>query len=251
MLPRFANPHLVHIPTEKISRDDAFYDASSPESRLDSEDRPLLKELNKRLHDSLEFKFDAPRKQRKLFEGEYLHSSSDPTCTSVNTTTDGVLIIETDWLPTSQVFRLVSTAEEPRPININPPPPKPPPHYREPNYEDTEEDALKRRKCSKAVAVDYDWVIQESRKTHLPFPSWKSRLTHATLSPAASTSAVSSSSPVLILHHLQPLRHTRPPVSDELLTHHPYVAGAPPHPEAQSRRKSQSTIPAVEVMLQV
>ncbi|KAJ3803193.1 hypothetical protein GGU11DRAFT_175099 [Lentinula aff. detonsa] len=228
MLPRFANPHLAHIPTEKISRDDAFYDASSPESRLDSEDRSLLKELNKRLHDSLEFKFDVPRKQRKLFEGEYLHSSSEPT-----------------------LFRLVSTAEEPRPININPPPPKPPPHYREPSYEDTEQDALRRRKCSNAVAVDYDWVIQESRKTHLPFPSWKSRLTHATLSPAASTSAVSSLSPVLILHHLQPLRHTCPPVSDELLTHHPYVAGAPPHPEARTPRKSQSIIPAVEVMLRV
>ncbi|KAJ3975769.1 hypothetical protein EV361DRAFT_440003 [Lentinula raphanica] len=229
MLPRFVNPHLSRIPIEKTSRNEVFHDNSPDHGpQIDNTAQTTLKDLHKRLHDSLEFKIEVPpQKRRKLSEKE---TSSPPKSEPI-------------------LFKLLSDTQGPKLININPPP-KPPPHYREPDYEDTEEDAARRREYSKAVAVDYDWVIQESTKTQLSFPAWKSRILHATLSPSSESSLISSSStPILILDHLQPVRHTRPPVSDELLTHHPYVANASLHPENQDRRKTRSTIPVVEISL--
>ncbi|KAF8824546.1 hypothetical protein HHX47_DHR8000027 [Lentinula edodes] len=282
MLPRFVNPYLTRTPTEKISRTEITFDDDpvTSEHELDSEYRSLLQNiLYKRLHESLEFAVvDIPRKKRR--KGK--HSTDVDSEPSALSKLEPIL------------FKLLSTAgtEEPRLINIDPPPPKPPPQYvrhvflddeykpfidpesvryREPTYEDTEEDSVKRRECVKAVAVDYDWVITESRKTQLvgvPFPSWKSRITHASLelepshsssipesptptstAPVGSLSESSRSPPIIILNRSQPLRHSRPPVPDELLIYHPYVAGAPPHPEAQiqSRRKSQSAIPIIKV----
>ncbi|KAJ3906743.1 hypothetical protein F5879DRAFT_613999 [Lentinula edodes] len=258
MLPRFVNPYLTRTPTEKTSRTEVTFDDDpiTSEHELDSEYRSLLQNiLYKRLHESLEFAVvDIPRKKRR--KGK--HSTDVDSEPSALSKLEPIL------------FKLLSTAgtEEPRLINIDPPPPKPPPQYREPTYEDTEENSVKRRERAKAVAVDYDWVITESRKTQLPFPSWKSRITHASLelepshsssipesptptstAPIGSLSESSRSPPIIILNRSQPLRHSRPPIPDELLIYHPYVAGAPPHPEAQiqSRRKSQSAIPIIKV----
>ncbi|KAJ3874740.1 hypothetical protein F5051DRAFT_431108 [Lentinula edodes] len=281
MLPRFVNPYLTRTPTEKTSRTEITFDDDpvTSEHELDGEYRSLLQNiLHKRLHESLEFAVvDIPRKKRR--KGK--HSTDVDSEPSAPSNLEPIL------------FKLLSNAgtEEPRLINIHPPPPKPPPQYvrhvflddeykpfidpesvryREPTYEDTEEDSVKRRERAKAVAVDYDWVIRESRKTQLPFPSWKSRITHASLelepshsssipksptptstAPVGSLSESSRSPPIIILNRSQPLRHSRPPVPDELLIYHPYVAGAPPHPEAQiqSRRKSQSAIPIIKVKI--
>ncbi|KAH7871128.1 uncharacterized protein C8R40DRAFT_1122867 [Lentinula edodes] len=253
MLPRFVNPYLTRIPTEKTSRTEVTFDDDpvTSEHELDSEYRSLLQNiLYKRLHESLEFAVvDIPRKKRR--KGK--HSTDVDSEPSALSKLEPIL------------FKLLSTAgtEGPRLINIDPPPPKPPPQYREPTYEDTEENSVKRRERAKAVAVDYDWVITESRKTQLPFPSWKSRITHASLelepshsssipesptptstAPIGSLSESSRSPPIIILNRSQPLRHSRPPVPDELLIYHPYVAGAPPHPEAQiqSRRKVKPSV---------
>ncbi|KAJ3877748.1 hypothetical protein F5051DRAFT_428731 [Lentinula edodes] len=277
MLPRFVNPYLTRTPTEKTFRTEITFDDDpvTSEHELDSEYRSLLQNiLYKRLHESLEFAVvDVPRKKRR--KGKHpTDVDSEPSA------------------PSNQepiLFNLLSTAgtEELRLINIDPPPPKPPPQYvrhvflyhgykpfidpesvryREPTYEDTEEDIVKRRERAKAVAVDYDWVIAESRKTQLPFPSWKSRLTHASLelepshsssipeSPTPISTALigsfsesSGSPPIIILNRPQPLRHSRPPVPDELLIYHPYVAGAPLHPEAQIQNWRKSAIPIIEV----
>ncbi|KAJ3868599.1 hypothetical protein EV359DRAFT_60499 [Lentinula novae-zelandiae] len=279
MLPRFVNPYLTRTPTEKTSRTEITFDDDpiTSEHKLDSEYRSLLLNiLYKRLHESLEFAaVDIPRKKRR--KGK--HSTDVDSEPSAPSNLEPIL------------FKLLSTAgtEEPRLINIDPPPPKPPPQYvrhvflddeykpfidpesvryREPTHEDTEEDSVKRRERAKAVAVDYDWVITESRKTQLPFPSWKSRITHASLelepshsslipesptptstAPIGSLLESSRSPPIIVLNRSQPLRHSRPPVPNELLIYHPYVTGAPPHPEAQiqSRRKSQSAIPIIKV----
>ncbi|KAJ4500486.1 hypothetical protein C8R41DRAFT_863085 [Lentinula lateritia] len=306
MLPRFVNPYLTRTPTEKTSRTEITFDDNliTSEHELDSEYRSRLRNiLYKRLHESLEFAVvDIPRKKRR--KGK--HSTDVNSEPSAPSNLEPIL------------FKLLSTAgiEEPRLINIDPPPPKPPPQYvrhvflddeykpfidpesvryREPTHEDTEEDSVKRRERAKAVAVDYDWVITESRKTQLvgvgtfiyfwlfpvsqnstllihvfyqPFPSWKSRITHASLelepshsslipesptptstAPIGSLLESSRSPPIIILNRSQPLRHSRPPVPNELLIYHPYVTGAPPHPEPQiqSRRKSQSAIPIIKV----
>ncbi|KAJ4468138.1 hypothetical protein J3R30DRAFT_3715014 [Lentinula aciculospora] len=222
MLPRFVNPHLTSITSKKTSRAVVFQEDLNSDIELDNEHQLLLKNLlHKRICDSLDIVVEVSRKRRKI--------------------SDKKLALE------PILFNLVSS-EEPRLININPPPPKPPPHYREPTYEDTEKDASKRREYSKAIAVDYDWVIAESKKTYLPFPSWKSRVTHATCSPISESPAAAP--PLLVLEYLQPVRHTRPPVPDDLLTHHPYTTDTSLHPEAQNRKKPQSTIPIREVTLQ-
>ncbi|KIK62027.1 hypothetical protein GYMLUDRAFT_260547 [Collybiopsis luxurians FD-317 M1] len=139
------------------------------------------------------------------------------------------------------IFKLTSASE--KPILINPPPPPPPSCYREPIYEDSDVDALKRRERARAVAVDFDWVMQESRKTQLAssftvhqinalqlFPSWNSRIMDATIlkssdapsqyEPLAPTDSASS---MMILQRHQPPRKSRPPVPSgtELLIYHP------------------------------
>ncbi|KAF8829015.1 hypothetical protein HHX47_DHR3000505 [Lentinula edodes] len=258
MLPRFVNPYLTRTPTEKTSRTEITFDDDpvTSEHELDSEYRSLLQNiLYKRLHESLEFAVvDIPRKKRR--KGKHSTDVDEDSEPSTPSNLEPIL------------FKLLSTAgtEEPRLINIDPPPPKPPPQYREPTYEDTEEDSVKRRERAKAVAVDYDWVIAESRKTQLPFRSWKSRLTHASLelepshsssipesptptstTPIGSFSESSRSPPIIILNRPQPLRHSRPPVPDELLIYHPYVPGAPPHPEAQIQNRKKSAFPIIEV----
>ncbi|KAE9394825.1 hypothetical protein BT96DRAFT_998148 [Gymnopus androsaceus JB14] len=141
----------------------------------------------------------------------------------------------------ARIFKLISREE--KLINIEPGPPKPPslnltPYcsYREPAYEDSEKYAVRRRERPQAVAVDFAWVMRESHKTQLPFPSWSSRVMQATTAEPLATS------PLIILQYLQPLRKTRPPVPVEMLAHHPYAVGASPHPDAQRKLQNGYSI---------
>ncbi|KAE9394821.1 hypothetical protein BT96DRAFT_998144 [Gymnopus androsaceus JB14] len=228
MIPRFINPHLAHAPTEKTSREIALQDADGQfpsegnPPDVDSEERLLLlNKLHKRLQDSLDFVVEGhkSRKRRKLSESQ---TQAQPVAS-----------------PEPILFKLISREE--KLINIEPGPPKPPPCYREPTYEDSEKYAVRRRERSQAVAVDFAWVMRESHKTQLPFPSWSSRVMQATTAEPIATS------PIIILQHLQPLKKTRPPVPVEMLAHHPYAVGASPHPDAQ--RKLQKDIPLVDVTI--
>ncbi|KIK62041.1 hypothetical protein GYMLUDRAFT_243185 [Collybiopsis luxurians FD-317 M1] len=146
------------------------------------------------------------------------------------------------------LFKLTSASE--KPILINPPPPKPPSCYREPIYEDSDVDALKRRERARAVAVDFDWVMQESRKTQLTssftvhrinalqlFPSWNSRIMDATI-------MKSSDAPP----QYEPPAPTDSASGTELLIYHPYAVGGPPHPDA--RKKPHNKVPVLDILLQ-
>ncbi|KAF5384596.1 hypothetical protein D9757_007455 [Collybiopsis confluens] len=246
MLPRFVNPHLATLPTEKTSRASVFNDDldSNDEQNQnvsDVEERvALLNYLHKRLLDSMDFVAETSKQKRKRIKlsedsGHSQKLDSDP----------GVCL-----------FKLTSETE--RPILLHPPHPKPPSCYREPSYEDSESEALKRQQRSQAVAVDFDWVLEESRKSQLPFPSWKSRVMHASISPAEAEASgaqpdrrhlPSPSPPLMIFQRLQSPRKTRPPVpSDtELLVYHPYKIGGPQHPDATN--KPHKTVPTVDVVL--
>ncbi|KAF9078003.1 hypothetical protein BDP27DRAFT_1310565 [Rhodocollybia butyracea] len=218
MQPRFVNPHLVSLPTEKTCRRD-LEDNNGSSSDDEDERLLLLNNLHKRLRDSLDFVVEADthttRKRRK------------------------VEVERAEVKPIS--FKLLSKTE--RLISLEAPPPKPPQCYREPTYEDTSEDALKRREKCKAVAVDFDWVIQESLKPQLPFPSWNSRVMQAT----ADSENGQSPQPLIVFQTLQQLRKTRPPVPDDLLSYYPYTAGGPLHPDSQKSRSKR--IPVVDVTL--
>ncbi|KIK62032.1 hypothetical protein GYMLUDRAFT_42471 [Collybiopsis luxurians FD-317 M1] len=252
MISRFANPHLTSVLTEKVNRASVFNDNLTFENNAEEEGRnspvdldervELLNHLHKRLHESMDFVAETNKRKKKRMQlsGE----PGDDSQKAPQGNSERIL------------FKLTSATE--KPILINPPPPKPPSCYREPTYEDSDADALKRRERARAVAVDFDWVMQESRKTQFPFPSWNSRIMDATIlkssdappqyEPPAPTDSASSS--MMILQRLQPPRKSRPPVPSgtELLMYHPYTVGGPPHPDA--RKKPHNKVLVLDVLLQ-
>lgn len=83
MLPRYMNPHLLHISAKKTSREEiAFHDdidSSEEETPADIDERLLLlNKLHERLQDSLDFVAD--RKRRKISESQSVVVSTEPIC---------------------------------------------------------------------------------------------------------------------------------------------------------------------------
>ncbi|KIK62021.1 hypothetical protein GYMLUDRAFT_243169 [Collybiopsis luxurians FD-317 M1] len=165
MIQRLVNPHLTNVPTQKVTCSSVFSYNLTSEKNAERESRnspvdldecvELLNYVHKRLHESMDFVAEANKRKKKRIQ--LSREPGDDSQKAPQGNSERIL------------FRLASETE--KPILINPPPPKPPSCYREPTYEDSDADALKRRERAKAVAVDFEW----------PFPSWNSRIMDATV----------------------------------------------------------------------
>jgi len=117
-------------------------------------------------------------------------------------------------------FRLVSTSLPPKLISLESKPP-PPDNVatREPDYEDDTITAGRRMRQAQDVAVDYAWIIKESKKPSVPRPNSHKKLIQV----RAASFDFGSPAPVIIrTREDQPSRMTRPPVPPSELLHPPY-----------------------------
>lgn len=91
MLPRYINPHLLHISAKKTSREEiASHDGIDPseeETSADIDERLLLNKLHERLQDSLDFVADS-RKRRKISESQSVAVSTEPICSYISSSLD-------------------------------------------------------------------------------------------------------------------------------------------------------------------
>lgn len=125
------------------------------------------------------------------------------------------------------LFRLVSSALVPHELSLLPKPP-PPVRSISPEYEDNKAQAEQRIKRAKSVAVNYDWIIQESKKSYLSPPNDHKKTIHVT------SSGLSSQLPfLLIAERSQSPRNMRPPV---LVASHLSSAMSLPSPAARPDR---------------
>jgi len=131
------------------------------------------------------------------------------------------------------VFRLISSSMKPTPISLHPPPPPPSVYVviaqtitiylfryrtREPDAEDTHGQAVTRRQCSEAVAIDGSTILRESR-----IKEWRRldkciAISHAEIPTPAP--------PLLLITTKQQPRKTRPPVLATDLAYFPYNSAA-------------------------
>jgi len=88
----------------------------------------------------------------------------------------------------------------------------------EPDCEDNEAQAALREERSHAAAVDFSWIIRESRKqnNHQPGSGGPRKLLYAQASLPLTAPAM------MIVERDQPPRKTRPPVPASQLSRHPY-----------------------------
>ncbi|KAF9267588.1 hypothetical protein L218DRAFT_1074315 [Marasmius fiardii PR-910] len=154
---RFKNPHLQPLGTKTVSRYELFLDHkddgdSVSHSHYDNQGRlELLNQLNETIEASFQFKLSSFEdeaepvwsKRRKLaHEGEYKEEMKPQ-----------------EPLP---ALRLISDQQVVS-ISLEPRPSKPPRCYRGREYEDDQQTAGERRQRAQSVAVDIEWLIQESK----------------------------------------------------------------------------------------
>ncbi|KAG5635969.1 hypothetical protein H0H81_009538 [Sphagnurus paluster] len=200
MARRFVNPHFLPESSVSVSRKDIYAEENESPGREENlqPDPKLFNHLHDLIRKSLET--DLPdvlrnRKRRKIQVEELA-----------------------DHEPAPIPFRLVSSAQQPHLIFLHPKPP-PPPITREPEVEDSEEQAVLRLERAQAAAVEASSVFEESQIILPPLPWDARRLVSA-------TATLPTSSPALmIIEHDKPSRSTRPPVPESYLRHHPYHNG--------------------------
>ncbi|KAF7773273.1 hypothetical protein Agabi119p4_5440 [Agaricus bisporus var. burnettii] len=206
MIPRYANPHAVFEKTQIVSRETLFAEKEYAQPGSNE-----LEEFHSAMKRTLpHFDLEEPRKRQRKDEVEDVQS-----------------------LP----FRLVSNGP-PVLVSLQP---KPIPALRilEPEAEDDEKRAEERRKQAMAVAVDANWLMNESLKPNY-HPSTRSPVVHVTLS-----QALMQPSRLMIICHNKAVRKTRPPV-DRTLLGYPYDAHAKPEPLEEKRRSYEC--PVVDIL---
>ncbi|KAF9036147.1 hypothetical protein BJ165DRAFT_1533011 [Panaeolus papilionaceus] len=212
-LARFANPHLVPQKEVKITRKEIYReDGDDDELNVspDAEELEALKNLVEcgLLVPDITLK---TKKRRKLDDGK----AEDET----------------------HLFRLVSSRRSPQPISLLPPPP-PEPITREPDAEDSEEQAELRRVHAQSAAVTLQ-DIQFSASIEKSRPFAKQSI--------SATASVSISTPLAVLCTAQQPRKTRPPVPAESLQKYPYT-GQPSSPSKDKPLKLPQDCPLVDVV---
>ncbi|KAI0648951.1 hypothetical protein C8Q79DRAFT_1007539 [Trametes meyenii] len=202
MIPRHANPYLLPAQTTVVSRaalrdpDDELdpVDTADPErTQMLAQLENILKRsianvLPNATHDS-EATGDAPRKKKRR---KVVEPSQDDVREEQSKQDE----------PVAVPFRLLSGTSQPKPIMLAP---KAPPVIIGigPAYEDTEEEAQLRVNRAQAAAVDFKWVIEESRKPTVPPPGAPSKITRI------SAPLPTPQPPLLVLERTRP--PTNPP----------------------------------------
>jgi len=193
MIPRFSNPYNLQTSTKLASRVDLIDPDWEGDAKVDPTHKDvslLRKRLRKLVRDDLgDFAFlsaeDQPRRKRRKME----QSSTD--------------VGQEALIP----FRLVSNSLALHKISLLPKPP-PPVRSIEPEYEDNEVQAEQRFERAKSIAVDSDWVLQESDKSYPLPPNHQKKMLHAV------TTSQLSNQPLALLIVASPrsFRNTRPAV---------------------------------------
>ncbi|KAF8626411.1 hypothetical protein AX17_006578 [Amanita inopinata Kibby_2008] len=197
-IPRFVNPHSLLQSVEPISRAD-ISSGGYTSSEIDKDDSILIDGLNELVKRSLPW-------------------------TSIEPKTD-IRELNVDRVPDSTnvvLFRLVSNKLPPISLSLDPKPP-PPVISQEPEYEDNEEQATVRRRHAEAAAVDYSWLMQESKKKlNVSRRDWKNVINVTPIAPHFNIAL-----PMILLSRQKKARKTRPPVPRKDLCHFPYMSDAP------------------------
>ncbi|KAL5485696.1 hypothetical protein ACEPAI_6737 [Sanghuangporus weigelae] len=158
-IPKFTNPYVLAASTKPCSRADIFGDSDSPNA---SEKDVGFDEGLKCLEDCLRgsFVYDVQRREER---GEDAQERPRKRRKKNDEAKDGH--------EESSVFefRLLSSDKQPREINVQPKPPK---SIRviEPEYEDSPRRAELRERRAREVAVDFGWIMEQSR---LSFPAFR------------------------------------------------------------------------------
>ncbi|OCH93022.1 hypothetical protein OBBRIDRAFT_378109 [Obba rivulosa] len=167
MIPRYANPSFLSDQLEIVSR--AALNGEEDETPMDIDNVPSgdraamvaqLENILKRSLGDIELGAagdvqpeDGHRKKKRRKTEESLQVAAAAP--------------EEAELSESMSFRLVSNKLPPKPIALQA---KPPPviKAKEPSREDTAEEAELRASRAKAVAVDFDWILEQSTKVYVP-----------------------------------------------------------------------------------
>ncbi|TRM67797.1 hypothetical protein BD626DRAFT_479873 [Schizophyllum amplum] len=197
--------------TEKASRH-LIYAEDDEDSDVaeDNDDSALQEKLKRLLHENLSFSFtESPRlKKRQKVEDSAPTEQKD-----------------------EQEFRLLSS-HPPTAIVLDPKPITLTLDVREPQFEDTKEQAKERRRRARLVAVDYEHILAEAQDPPKEHPLL--RRAPVTLRPVASSAFEDAG--LALLRRPQRRRNTRPPVPEVLLNHLPYSDEIAPAEDAPKVR---------------
>ncbi|KAF9485242.1 hypothetical protein BDN70DRAFT_989038 [Pholiota conissans] len=201
LLPRFANPHFLPQLTETLSRAELYAQDTNELGSGSNADNKAIAELNRIIEQSLpEIRYDA------------LATNSSAAGKKPHNSDSNIMVSEQEDVV---LFRLVSS-QSPHPLSLLPPPP-PPSITREPDAEDSEEQALRRKQRAEVASVDGADILRESLK--LKASSSKETI-HMQVT-------MTDTEPcMMILRTQQSPRKTRPPVPHSQLSHFPYVSDA-------------------------
>ncbi|TFK40041.1 hypothetical protein BDQ12DRAFT_680251 [Crucibulum laeve] len=200
--PRFLNPHFLPESIKTVSRQELSAEDDEEIVGIANEDEMAVSRLRELIQSSLvtdqSGNVEGRKKKRRKINEE------GDTC-DVN-------------MQEPVSFRLVSTTLPPLPLLLQPKPP-PPPITREPDCEDTDEQADLRCQRAQMAAVDSDTIIKECTV------SWPTPRTSVL---CAEVSLSLPNAPLLVIQRPQPPRKTRPPVPPSELRQYPYNPDAPP-----------------------
>ncbi|KAF9565183.1 hypothetical protein CPC08DRAFT_815488 [Agrocybe pediades] len=226
MIPRFSNPHFLPQTTEPATRAQ-LYTAADPEHEdpEDSNDAGQIALLTQILSENLP-SLDYGCSSRRRKKDDLVERSEE----------------QHDQEERQVLIRLLSSTQPPHLVSLHPPPP-PPSITREPDVEDSEEQALRRRQRAEASAVDVESILAKAS-------SLATQSDHTALH--FTSQGFQPSSPLMIVQTVQDVRKTRPPVPSSMLLHHPYascMSSVPPEPP-KSRRMDCPVIDVSKVVSQ-
>ncbi|KIY44131.1 hypothetical protein FISHEDRAFT_78046 [Fistulina hepatica ATCC 64428] len=244
MFKRHFNPCILLDDTKIVSRQELEQDSEDEVT-----DESELAPLRKRLHDMIESKvvyqeIHRPTKCRKL------GSMDNNTLALGGPLQTPTTVDSEEFVAASPDFRLLSATLPPRQFLLAPKPAPPPKVVtREPEYEDSDEAAQSRQWRAESVAVDFAWLLRESKIPykasiiiHLiyvshPLTYWQSFPSASTKHSAVRLETSAPSSSFMVLERRQKPRRTRPPVASADLDKFPYMEDGDVLPSASSNAR--------------
>ncbi|PCH42217.1 hypothetical protein WOLCODRAFT_73360 [Wolfiporia cocos MD-104 SS10] len=159
MLPYFSNPHGLKESVQPVTRASLYADDdedSGQHKERNADQDGMLSELEQLLKRSLG---EVYTDMNSMNESEESSRTKKRRRAEINDTAQEAS------LPESMPFRLISNKLPPKAVHIEA---KPPPAIiaKEPECEDNTEEARRRQSQAQEVAVDFEWLINESKKSY-------------------------------------------------------------------------------------
>ncbi|KAI0636085.1 hypothetical protein C8Q77DRAFT_1155796 [Trametes polyzona] len=172
MIPKHANPYFLTEQTTVVSRsalrEDSDDELGPPEA--DPERAEMLARLENILKRSIEDVLPSTTRA-----GGDVESTDPPRKKKRRKVEEAIAPTQQEEQPVAVPFRLLSGTAQPKPIVLAPKAPRVIVAIA-PAFEDTAEEAERRAARAREVAVDFDWVVSESRKPYLPPPNAAKKL---------------------------------------------------------------------------